>query len=57
MAAIRRDCLVRTITAADRGIRCIWSCDNEFSAKVIIPRGQEIISQVLGSVVGQIGNS
>jgi ABC-2 type transport system ATP-binding protein len=36
------------------GLEVIWSRDNDFSAKVIIPRGQEIISQVLGSVVGQI---
>jgi ABC-2 type transport system ATP-binding protein len=36
------------------GLEVIWSLDNEFSAKVIIPRGQEIISQVLGRIVGQI---
>jgi ABC-2 type transport system ATP-binding protein len=36
------------------GLDVIWSRDNEFSAKVTIPRGQEIISQVLGSVVGHI---
>jgi ABC-2 type transport system ATP-binding protein len=36
------------------GLDVTWSIENDFSAKVIIPRGQEIISQVLGSVVGQI---
>jgi len=36
------------------GLGVIWSMDNEFSARVRIPRGEEIISQVLGSVVGQI---
>lgn len=36
------------------GLGVVWTLDNEFTAKALVPRGEDALAQVIGQVVGRM---